>query len=74
MIIVKSAQIIRNYIKDQKIYYIEIFYIDNGIQAFASFQDNIEEVGDSIVGSGYHGDDKKVAIDNAIANLMYQLN
>ena len=74
MINVNSAQIINNYNKDQKNYYIEIFYIDNGIQAFASFQENINKIGDSIVGSGYHTNNKKLAIDSAIANLILQLD
>ncbi|UQX55096.1 hypothetical protein M5V91_04870 [Cytobacillus pseudoceanisediminis] len=74
MINVNSAQIISNYTKDQKKYYIEIFYIDNGIQAFASFQENINKIGASIVGSGYHTTNKKLAIDSAIANLILQLN
>ncbi|MEK3820316.1 hypothetical protein MKY20_14715 [Cytobacillus sp. FSL W8-0315] len=74
MVNVKSAQLISNYIKDHKSYYIEIFYVDNGIQAFASFQENIAKNGDCLVGSGNHADNKELAIETAIADLMYQLN
>ncbi|USK48022.1 hypothetical protein LIT38_15730 [Bacillus sp. CMF12] len=74
MINVKFAQLIRNHVKDHKSYYIEIFYVDNGIQAFASFQENIAKNEDSLVGSGSHADNKDLAIENAIADLMYQLN
>lgn len=74
MMNVISAEIINNYTKNQKKYYIEIFHTDTGIQAFASFQENIYKIGDSIVGSGYHSNDKKTAIDCAIDNLVTQLN
>lgn len=74
MINVNSAEIISNYTKNQKIYYIELFHIDTGIQAFASFQENVNKIGDSIVGSGYHSNNKKLAIDSAIANLILKMN
>ncbi|WP_282139588.1 hypothetical protein [Cytobacillus oceanisediminis] len=74
MINVNSSQIISNYTKNGKNYYVEIFHIDTGIQAFASFQENIDTNGDSIVGSGYHSNNKKLAIESAISSLMVQLN
>lgn len=72
MVNVLYADIINNFVKDNKIYYLEIFYLRNGIEVFASSQENISILGDDLVGYGNHPTLKEEAIINAIKDLIQQ--
>ncbi|MCM3392570.1 hypothetical protein [Cytobacillus oceanisediminis] len=67
-----SAEFIKNYIIGNRIYNLEIFYIEDYIHVFASYQTNNDTFEFELTGYGGHCSLKDVAIRSAILDLIQQ--
>lgn len=67
-----SAEFVNNYIIGNRIYSLEIFYLEDYIHVFASYQ-SINTFEYELLGYGGHSSLKEVAIRSAILDLMQQI-
>ncbi|MCM3530239.1 hypothetical protein M4D56_14255 [Cytobacillus oceanisediminis] len=68
-----SAELVNNYIIGNKIYALEIFYLEDYIHVFASYQSSSTTFEYDLLGYGSHTSLKEVAIRSAILDLMQQI-
>ena len=70
-----DMETIHDYIYEGKEYYLEIFYTeDESIKVFASFQIDVTNDSEDMVGVGEDNSDRNKAILKAIEHLHSQLN
>ncbi|MCS0823929.1 hypothetical protein NX029_08095 [Cytobacillus firmus] len=68
-----SAEFVNNYIIGNRIYSLEIFYLEDYIHVFASYQSSSNTTEFELLGYGGHSSLKEVAIRSAILDLMQQI-
>lgn len=68
-----SAEFVNNYVIGNRIYILEIFYLEDYIHVFASYQSSSDTFEFELIGYGGHCSLKEVAIRSAIFDLMQQI-
>ncbi len=68
-----SADIINNFVMENRIYNLEVFYLEDYIHVFASFHTRRDILSYELIGYGGHSSLKDEAIRSAIRDLKQQI-